>query len=502
MKEKHILLTKVTKTAEKFALFPQNQDPDRIGTSGLPMDNAGLRARTKCLIALSGGADSCALFYALLALKDEFNVECFCVHVNHKIRSGEAQRDADFVKRICEQEQVPLFYEEADVPALARQQKNSLETQARIVRYACYARIAEEHDMDRIATAHTQNDNSETMLLRLVRGAGPDGLCGIPPKRGKIIRPLIEVRRQEVEEYLSAIGKSYVTDSTNADLAYPRNLIRHEVLPRLRKLNENLDETLLRTASILREERAYLNAICDTIPEQASPGDIAGLAPPVLARHLVRRYESAGGKGVLESVHLFALERMIREAAADVTGRTKYLAVPGGLTAEISKHRLVFRPTAARQTGQICEDSSCRDARNANGLRLQLGIHVRWDDSTLLLLTNEQNSDPTIGIDKIIYKLSNKISLLSDKISGNLFVRTRRAGDTIKIGGMTKSVKKLLNEKRIPLEQRDTLAFLCDDSGILWIPGLAVCDMHRPALTHPPACHLIYFYEYRAMTAQ
>ena len=202
------------------------------------------------LVALSGGADSVALLRALQALA--YPVRAF--HLNHCLRGAESDRDEAFCRALCAGLGVPLTVERIDVAA-ARAAGEGIEAAARRIRYA---RLTAAAQGAKIATAHTADDNLETMLFHLVRGTGPKGLAGIPPVRGQVIRPLLGVTRAAVEAYLHALGQDYVTDSTNADDAYTRNRIRHEVVPVLRQINPAVSGAAARLARCCGRMRTVL----------------------------------------------------------------------------------------------------------------------------------------------------------------------------------------------------------------------------------------------------
>ena len=198
------------------------------------------------LAALSGGADSVALLRALLALG--YSVRAF--HLNHCLRGAESDRDETFCRALCERLGVPLTVERIDVRAQTAGE--GIEAAARRIRYE---RLVAAAQGAKIATAHTADDNLETMLFHLARGTGPKGLAGIPPVRGDIIRPLIGAERAQVEAYLAELGQDFVTDSTNLSGDYTRNRIRHEVVPVLRQLNPSVCGAAARLGGLLRQGR-------------------------------------------------------------------------------------------------------------------------------------------------------------------------------------------------------------------------------------------------------
>jgi len=209
----------------------------------------------KVLLALSGGMDSMCLAYYLKAQGIDFAA----AHFNHRLRGEDADADESFVRTWCEQNGIVCYIGCADVASLAAQSGEGIEEAARKARYAFLEETAERIGVVHIATAHHALDNAETVLFNLVRGTGMDGLAGIPPRRGKFVRPLLTVTKEEIEAYAKENRVPYRTDKTNGDTTYTRNYIRHEILPKLDKINPMYAEHLSETALRLREESEYLN---------------------------------------------------------------------------------------------------------------------------------------------------------------------------------------------------------------------------------------------------
>ena len=189
------------------------------------------------LVALSGGVDSSVLLDVLIKCREELGISVSAAHLNHMLRGKDADNDEAFVREKCEKLGIPFVSERIDITALAQNSGPSTELCAREVRYGFLRRVKTELRADKIATAHNANDNLETVIFNLSRGGGVDGMCGIPPVRGDLIRPLIFIPRQQIEEYAACNGIGFCEDKTNAETVYTRNKIRHNIIPEILKIN-------------------------------------------------------------------------------------------------------------------------------------------------------------------------------------------------------------------------------------------------------------------------
>ncbi|HWX53558.1 MAG TPA: tRNA lysidine(34) synthetase TilS [Verrucomicrobiae bacterium] len=221
-----------------------------------------LQPGDRVAVAVSGGADSVALLRALLELRSALGIVLSVTHFNHRIRGQEADADEQFTRELSGQFDLDFHAGSANVPAYAREHKVSLETAARELRHAWFARLISEGHTNKIATAHTLDDQAETVLMRVVRGAGTRGLAGISPwqREKRLIRPLLSVTRKEIESYLTALGQTWREDSSNRDLAHTRNRVRHELLPLLEQdYNPGIRQPLADLAEVARAEEDYWN---------------------------------------------------------------------------------------------------------------------------------------------------------------------------------------------------------------------------------------------------
>lgn len=215
--------------------------------------------KDKILVAVSGGPDSVALVLSLVALKKTYDITMGIAHVNHMLRAEESLRDEAFVKTLAQQLGLPFFNEQKQVLDYARTHRLSIEEAGRAVRYHFFDWIAKTHGYQKIATGHTKNDNIELVLMNLLRGAGPKGLCGIPPIReGRYIRPMIRMSKSRILEFLNLENQAYMIDSSNADMAYLRNKIRYRLIPHLQaEYNPGITESLDRLSHILKHEEDF-----------------------------------------------------------------------------------------------------------------------------------------------------------------------------------------------------------------------------------------------------
>ncbi|HZY72583.1 MAG TPA: tRNA lysidine(34) synthetase TilS [Edaphobacter sp.] len=250
----------------------------------IPFDRSSIQPGDRICVAVSGGADSVALLLALhsanAAKRDSLGVGLSAAHVHHGIRPGEADIDQQFVEALCARLDIPLQIHRANIPESAARTGETIEEAARNVRYDFFASLIGDGHADSVLTAHTLDDQAETVLMKLLRGAWTEGLSAIHPvvqiggpRPGKILRPFLNTRRIEIEAYLKQTGQSWREDSTNIDTAYTRNRIRHELLPRLRDYNPNLDRTLAHLAELAREEEDHWHAeLSRLLPQIVLPG--------------------------------------------------------------------------------------------------------------------------------------------------------------------------------------------------------------------------------------
>ena len=311
----------------------------------LMLEECGLLPQHAVLVGLSGGVDSVVLLHLLCGLREQGRLSAvMAAHLHHGLRGAEADADAAFCEALCGAWDVPFVCGRAEVRVLAAEKGLSLETAAREERYAFLKRAAAQMGADCIAVAHNMDDQAETLLLHLLRGSGLDGLAGMRPRTGNIVRPLLAARRQDIEAYAQAHSLAFCTDATNASDAMTRNRVRHELLPLLCSFNPRAVEHLCATASLLAQDADYLNAAARAAAGAAAGRDGAGrkalLALPDAVRSRVLKrllFEAQGGE--VERRDVARLEALLEAR----TGTQ--IELRGGAAAWVDAERLyVGRP--------------------------------------------------------------------------------------------------------------------------------------------------------------
>ena len=428
-----------------------------------PSERSGLPEGTPVLVAFSGGADSSVLLRMLVEYGKNTGAKIYAAHVNHMIRGAEADRDETFCREVAQYLGVEIFVCRRDVPAYATKKGISIETAAREIRYEFFDSVMKEHNIPLLATAHNANDNLETILFNIARGCGLTGACGIPETRrtsfGTVVRPMLGMSRKDILGICQENDIKYVTDSTNKDTDYTRNMIRAEIIPALEKINENAVENASRLSASLRNDALCLEGMTNWFLEEMNEDmsfeceKLLGSPVAIANRALMALYKEVSGGNSLEAVHISA----IRELCASALPHS-LICLPNCIDAKIESGRLYLEKHKAPP--RFPEDFE---------LLLSEGITDISPINAQIIIGNSQKQ-------KNIYKKSTLLYLDSAKICGSLRVRNRRAGDKIKLRGVSKSVKKLMCDQKIPLELRYRLPVICDDNGIVAIPMCAQRD--------------------------
>lgn len=412
---------------------------------------AMLPAGTRVLCACSGGADSTALL-AVLCEMPELTV--VCAHYNHRLRGEESERDARFVRSLAARLGTEFVCGSGDVAAFAAEQGRGIEDAARQLRYAFLERTADEYGCGRIATAHTADDQAETVLLNLIRGSGARGLTGIPPVRGRIVRPLLNVPRAELEDYLAERKLPHVEDSSNASPDFARNRVRREVLPLLRELNAAAPAHICAAAESLRADERYLEAQAQDFLEeyyvnQSLPiQPLLALGEPVLFR-VLRALCPGASRRNLEAVQMLCCNRA-------VCGE---LDLPGQ---RVRKERGVLHfGAAAEETPPALPERGFAPG------------------DTLALPETGQTLRCTEDVCPAeIHNSFNTFYFKNEMICDRMSVASRKPGGSVRLAGRgcTRSLKKLFAEAGIPPAERGLVPVIYDGAGILAVAGFGTAE--------------------------
>ena len=382
------------------------------------------------ICAVSGGADSVALLFAMYLLKEKLEIRLSAAHFNHRLRGEESDRDEAFVREFCGRYDIPLFVGSGEV----KPGKKGLEAAARDARYAFLRQLP-----GKIATAHTADDNAETVLLHLVRGTGLKGLGGITPVSGNVIRPMLEVTRQDVEDFCEEWSLAYVTDSSNQEDAFLRNRLRHHVMPILKQENPRLAESVSNMALRLRLDEEFIDESCPC----SSPlivEEVRKLHPAQRSRVLERFLKDCGVREP-EAAHIAQAEALVFSEKPSAAAR-----FPGGVTVARNYDRL-------------------------EALREELPLER-------IVLPMEGTVDlPGLGL-RICCRPASEVINTAHTVTvcpqGTVVLRAREAGDAIRLPGGTKSLKKLFIDKKIPASQRLRIPVIGDEAGVLAVYGFGV----------------------------
>lgn len=430
------------------------------------------------LAGVSGGADSVCLLLTLLAYRERFAFSVQVVHVEHGIRGAESVEDARFVEALCRRLQVPCRIYAVDVPVYAKEHHMGLEEAARKLRYDCFYRAAEEAaaPAKKIALAHHADDNAETMLFQMVRGSGVRGLGGMRAKREvgeniTLIRPLLNVTRCEIEEYLHTRGEIYRTDATNADTDYSRNRIRHEVLPQLVQVNRQAVMHMAQSARQLTELADYLDGEASHIAMHTCVKEEDACLirlelfenyPAVLQREVLYLMlgRMAGSRKDIGSVHIEAVKNL----TALQVGRR--ISLPYELVAERVYEGIRIRGRRAEEkcAGEVHEIALEELNRRKEGEWYVLSL----PDGQLRMRIRD-----FCGETQEIHKKTYTKLLNYDKIKYNMQVRKRAGGDYLTIDGMghKKKLKEYFIAEKVPRERRDEMWLLTVGDHVIWVVG-------------------------------
>lgn len=416
------------------------------------------------LIALSAGPDSVALLHLLYRLRKTMRLRLHAVYVNHCLRPRAAKREERFCQKLCGQLSIGCTIVTCDVPAVTTTEGGGVEETARRLRYAALEEIAAKHDSDRIALAHHADDRVETILFRLIRGTGSAGLTGMPIKRGKIIRPLFFITKEEILGYLKSYRLTFCQDRSNSDLRFSRNFIRHDLLPLIRRrLNPAVDKALLGLSETARDEEIILDKMARAKAKSILSVTPGGKIQLGLNRFL--RYD----KWLRRRILRLCYQRVSRLGLApdrEIIERLDILARGTGKSVSLPERVRVVRLENDLVFFRVEKRTFARPVIIGKRLRLE------WPSLTFLA----RESAP--GAVMLSERRAETVVIDADKVTLPLEIRTIRAGDRFRPLGAPgrKKIGDYLTDRKLPPLYRDELPVLCDKEGIVWLCGYEIAE--------------------------
>ncbi|NTU43638.1 MAG: tRNA lysidine(34) synthetase TilS [Nitrospirales bacterium] len=422
------------------------------------------------LVGLSGGPDSVCLLYCLHSLRNELSISLSAAYIDHGFRPGETPAEISFCSRLCDSMEIPFFTRAIDVTSFYHDRKMNKQEAARELRYQALRAIASEAGASRIGLGHNADDQAETVIMRLIRGAGPSGLSGIPPVRGEIIRPLIETRREDIVAFLGEREITFMTDSSNLTDAYTRNRLRNRVIPELKGLGRDITGTICRTAGIIREEERYFDIIVTKtlmrLISRKNEKAIELFSAPleamdtVILRRVLRR--ALDETQSLRGIGFVHLEEIIHLIQSGLSGDRVHL--PGGIRAVKGYSTLII---------------TSEEPAKVSPLSFTPPERVLLREQSMVLTSK------IIDISELgDLKTDRKRALVdADKLLFPLVVRGRDHGDSFfPLGfGKRKKLQDYFVDEKVPRDERDSIPLLVSDDRIVWVMGYRMDERFKVA---------------------
>ncbi len=415
------------------------------------------------LVAVSGGADSVCLLDVLNEIKNEYALSLYVAHVNHMLRAEEATRDAEFVREICKQYDIPFYYREIDVANIAMCNKISCEEAGRVARYDFFLHLKATLSINKIATAHNKNDNIETVCMRFLRGTGIDGLGGIPiANNQEIIRPLLHTSRKEIEEYIAYKQLKHITDSSNLTDDYTRNRIRHSFVPIIvENYNNNFMDTLHENILFFRETSQYLKNQVEAIYQNLAHNQNFGVSFDL---------------NQLLQEDIYIIKALIKKAV--------FLCTKKELTSKVL--RLLYENVVTGNACSFVVSPTLNVYKKYNNL-----YFVSQSPDSAFLYSSKQLMDVKIeetgdvirfskGTGPVSFRDKHVIYIKQSLCEGKTFtIKNRQKSDRIYVGNGHKSIKDLMIDEKVPCFLRDSVPILLLDEEIVWVCGIRDNPMYR-----------------------
>ncbi|MFW6104314.1 MAG: tRNA lysidine(34) synthetase TilS [Candidatus Bipolaricaulota bacterium] len=427
------------------------------------------------LVALSGGADSTALLNSLLELKEEFNLELSIAHLDHGLRGRESKKDASFVRSKARELGLRASIDKREVNRVVDGENLSLEEAAREVRYEFLSEIADEQGVDYVALGHNRNDQAETVLMNIIRGAGLRGLGGMQEVKGRYIRPLLNLKRDEIKNYIEARGLDYRRDKTNKNTDFLRNRIRHELIPELEdNYNPKVVENLTRMAELAKEAHSFIEDRADDVSrdiritkkidgtcfDRAKFSALNTYLQKAVIRKLISKV-----KGDLQDVTSTHVDNVISKIE-DEPARTR-LSLP----------EVTF--TLNRETACFVREFN-PEGQEKFRYEIQPGETLEVEEVSITINLELVSKSEELNPEKY---LSDSLTEFVDwgKVEQPIIVRNRTEGDRFKPLGMRgeKKLKDFFIDEKVPFKERDKVPLVCDKEGIIWVVGHRIDERYK-----------------------
>lgn len=440
------------------------------------------------LLGISGGADSICLAMYFLAKREILSLKLYAVHINHMLRGDEAKRDEEFVRRFCGDFHIPLNVEYRNIKEESRQKKCSEEEAGRMARYECFEKYAKEYHCEKIAVAHHQNDAAETILFRMLRGTGPQGMAGILPVNGKIIRPFLCLSREEIIDVLKNIEQDYVDDSTNTSEEYSRNYIRHRILPEMESVNKRAAEHISELGMQMQELLSYVMPKMDVIYKEKVEENERG--------------ELFLSEKAFSQMSLFEKKEILRRMLFEISGHRKDISL-----VHVEQLRLLMKNKCGKRQNcpyrviakrmrdglVLTKEKDClKDSDSTQKSKLQ----PVFLEKSQLKRYEEEKKEQVISFEErgleirycILPWNGGKVAKRDcvkyfdyDKMKCKPCLRTRNAGDYFIMDkeGRRKSLGRYFIDTKIPASDRDRQLLLADGSHIMWIIGGRISEFYK-----------------------
>lgn len=437
------------------------------------VENKLINKGDKIVIGLSGGPDSICLLNLLCEIREEFDLDLAAAHINHMIRGEEADEDQEFCRERCLQLGVKFFYKKIDVNAYAKNNGLSSESAGREIRYGFFDEVMNKLKFNKIATAHNANDQAETVLMRLMRGTGLEGLSGIQVIRDKkYIRPILFLNRDEVEKYCHDIGEKARIDKTNLERLYSRNRIRLDILPYMKEhFNKDIVDTINRMAQLIDKDNEFINKmtekyynnVCIEDKEKVIiKKDGFSLESSIITR-IIRKsiYKVGNAKYNVEAKHIEDVIKLQKNSTS------KILNLPNKVIAENVYGDIHIKRTINNGAKKSC--AKCIDKNDLKNITIEFGEYL----IDFEVINNEK---------KLKFNDNSLIKYFNyDNINNEIKIRFRKDGDKIVPFGMkgSKKLKDIFIDMKVPKEQRDSIPIILFDDNISWIVGMKMSEIYR-----------------------